>query len=632
MKTGGILLRVSTKKQAEEGNATYRTQLQDCLKYAKDHDIEVPDDAEHRWQEVSSRDKFYTRDGLQAALDAIKEGRIQALIVWKLDRLTDSLKIFNRINYDYLDEYHAELWSATETEVDLTTDDGYWMAITLMHFKVSKERSTIRLRTMRNRHTYTEEGRPWASNRPRYGYKWVQDPARTVKRGDAVTFRKEKLEPDPETAPVVQQVFQWADAGHALRWISRVLSGSELVGKYKQPTPSQHANLNAVANTKGEWDTATVYGILRFEGYAGKRWPAITTRHERRENDDKERTKTIHLPESEWTWIEPSPAPGLVSTEQWERVQVRLGNNQKYSPRSTERKYGPEDALLYGGMARCGVIHEDGSICGKRLTPRPREDGSLQYRCIERVRTHPGCRGVYIAEAILDEAVIAALAATLQHPDNISRLARSAQQKELAKSGGISVITPIDKLAALEKRLAKEQGRLQNFRSMSGDPDLDEHTRLGYKMDAMKQTAEVQRLEEDCERARKAAAQYKHVEDVIVGIEHYLKQWKAQSESMALGGWTRNMIRQCLEALGGRVIVHPHSDDPTQPIATLQLHFQRLDFGATMDDEQGAVNIPVSPAPPQLPEPSPEYLEWFFEDQEDSSVSSSLRTVRWSRG
>jgi hypothetical protein len=104
----------------------------------------------------------------------------------------------------------------------------------------------------------------------------------------------------------------------------------------------------------------------------------------------------------------------------------------------------------------------------------------------------------------------------------------------------------------------------------------------------------VQRLEEDCERARVAAARYRHVEVVIAHLEHYLKQWGIQDDLMALGGYTRTALRQCLEVLGARVIVHPHSDDPAQPIATLQLHLTPLDFGVKMDEEQGIVDVPVT--------------------------------------
>ena len=240
----------------------------------------------------------------------------------------------------------------------------------------------------------------------------------------------------------------------------------------------------AGANTL-RWDTATIYEILTFEGYAGRRWPAIRTKQVRRD-DGSERSMKVYLDKSEWTWIEPSPAPGLVTPKQWADVQVRLVANKKFSTGAPgERKFGADEALLYGGMARCGVIHEDGWVCGNRVVPRPRGksytrlDGThpIQYRCASTKLTHKACKGVYIEGDKLDEAVIVALAQTLQHPDNIARLAQNAQQRALAQAGAISVTTPIDGYHALQKRLAKEDARQQNLMSLSADPDIDEATR-----------------------------------------------------------------------------------------------------------------------------------------------------------
>jgi site-specific DNA recombinase len=269
MTTGAILIRVSTKKQAEEGMATYAVQLKDCRDYAKKLGIDVPGDL--IWQEVAKRDQYYTRNGLQAALAAAEQDRYQALIVWRLDRLTDDIGQFLRI-LDRLKQHGALPWSATEPDVDLSTPNGLWYVHTKLHFQVAPERRTLAIRTQEARREYTDRGRPWASHRPRYGYRWVVDPSRTVKRGDYYVPLKERLEPDPETAPVVTQMYDWIDAGKTLKWIARALSGMEDGGIHKRPTPRQHAKMGG-ANDDGRWSWGSINRILEFPGYMGK-WPA----------------------------------------------------------------------------------------------------------------------------------------------------------------------------------------------------------------------------------------------------------------------------------------------------------------------------------------------------------------------
>jgi DNA invertase Pin-like site-specific DNA recombinase len=622
MKTGGILLRVSTNKQAEDDKTSYRVQLDQCLAYAAAHDIDVPNDKEHIWDEVGSRGNFYTREGLQKALRAIEEERIQVLIVWRWDRLNDQWGNFKRV-LETCQRHHALPVSATEPEIDLSTPEGQAIMHLIVAFKIAPERVTFAQRVNENRKLLLKQGRPWAGNRPRYGYRWIQDPSRMVKRYEVQVYLKERLEPDPETAPVVRQVYQWSDEGMTLQWIARALSGFEGGGRWRRLTPREYAHM-AGANMRGLWRTTAVCEILKFSGYMG-RWPALRSKREPRD-DGTERHKKTFLDEDQWEWVVPSPAPALVTREQWERVQVRLRHNKLYSTKAHDengnpiRKIEADQALLYGGMARCGVIHEDGQICGDRVVPRPRgqrytrPDGTrpIQYRCDSSRRMYKTCKGVYIEAELLDKAVTLALATTLAHPDNIARLARRAQQEALAKAGSLKVTTPIDEYHALQKRLAQEEDRQQQLILLSGDPELDEPSRHGYKLAVMRQTAEVQRLEEDCERARKAAVRYQRVEEVVADLEHYLKQWRFQAELMALGGYTRNMLRSCLEALGARVIVHPHSDDPSQPIATLQLHLTRLDFGAKTDDEQGVVNVSVLPASSRTPQrPTQQFLEGF---------------------
>lgn len=299
-RTGAILLRVSQQKQATEDKASYAVQRRDCLAYAAQHDIHVPD--ELIWDEVGSRGNYHTRDGLQAALAAAQAGEYQALIVWRIDRLTDqperSLTILRTLR-----EHDAYEYSATEPDVDVTTESGRDFALVKVIFQIKPERIAIRTRTHENRVEYTRQGRPWASHRARYGYRWIVDMNRTVRRSGLDVPLKEKVEPDPETGPVVQQIYDWVDAGQTLKWIARALSGLEDGGVHKRPTPRQYQGMGGASET-GEWDAGTLSRVLEFPGYMG-RWPANTTKLAERTNgteSQRERKRQVPVREDDWIW------------------------------------------------------------------------------------------------------------------------------------------------------------------------------------------------------------------------------------------------------------------------------------------------------------------------------------------
>ena len=84
----------------------------------------------------------------------------------------------------------------------------------------------------------------WVASRVPYGYRkvYVQDGAK----------KRPTLEPDPDTSPVVQRIFNMAEAGHGILDITRTLNGE------------------GIANPTGRlWSKNGVHIILRNEAYTG---------------------------------------------------------------------------------------------------------------------------------------------------------------------------------------------------------------------------------------------------------------------------------------------------------------------------------------------------------------------------
>lgn len=588
--TGAVLLRVSTQRQSEDDRASYSVQRSDCHAAMARQGFA---DSGLEWQEVAKRDAFYTRDGLQAALAAAEQGKYQALFVWKLDRLTDDTEYFDRI-LRLFDQHGIHLFSATEPEIDLRTEIGRKLAKILIMFKIQPERGTTALRTKQARRHYTEQGRAFASNRAPYGYQWVVDPARTVRRGDVEIPLKERFQPSPVTAPIVMRMYEWVAAGRTLQWVARALSGLEEGGVYQTLTPRAASGMGG-ANPKGRWTDGVIAKMLKNPAYKG-RYAAYRSKQVWR-TDGSEKYAQEALPEEAWFYPEPSPAPALVTPELWQQAQARLIANQQYAARRAgpTHRVGPEQALLFRGMARCAVCGGPMAVASIALSYNKR--GGYRYRCTRHARNMGTCPGVgWVAHAAdLDRAVWAALVATLRQPDVLTRLARRSQAHDEAEAQQITVVTPLEMHRALQQKLAERERALGTLTARMENPALDAETVLGYEMRMRTVGAEVMTLRADTERAAREAAKYQRVEAAIGEWEDYLQLWRDNADLFSLRSYAPANKRALLEALGARVIVQPQGAEG--PWAVLQLHLTALEGRAVATLPEAALEVPVIPVP-----------------------------------
>ncbi|MBI3616527.1 MAG: recombinase family protein [Candidatus Omnitrophica bacterium] len=118
MKTAGIYIRVSTEDQGREGYSL-ETQLEDCRKFIRSH----PELREGQvYQDIESGYKT-DREKYQRLIEDAETGRIQALIVWKVDRLTRNTLEGLRVLKHLVQDLGIGLFSATEL-IDTKTAFG----------------------------------------------------------------------------------------------------------------------------------------------------------------------------------------------------------------------------------------------------------------------------------------------------------------------------------------------------------------------------------------------------------------------------------------------------------------------------------------------------------------------------
>lgn len=174
------------------------------------------------------------RPGLQAALDLARQGRIDQLLVYRIDRLSRKVRQLASIAEE-LDNLGVTLRSATEP-FDTGSAAGRMMLQMLGVF-AEFEHATIVDRVTSGIERRAREGR-WPNGRIPFGYERNEH---------------KELIPDERTAPVIRRIFKWYAAGRL---------GAAAIARRLD---AEHAP----APPRG-WQPAVVLWILANEAYVGR--------------------------------------------------------------------------------------------------------------------------------------------------------------------------------------------------------------------------------------------------------------------------------------------------------------------------------------------------------------------------
>ena len=184
------------------------------------------------------------RPGLQAMLSDIQEGKIEAVVIWKLDRLSRKQRDTLTIIEDYLMKNDVTLLSLNET-LDTGTSWGRAMIGILSSFN-QMESENIQMRTEMGRKAKAREG-GYAGGKPPIGYKAIEG----------------KLVIVPEEAEVVRLVFQLRKNGKTLMGIAEELNNRGY--KTKSGKAFLHSAIQTILNNE-----ETYKGIYRYGKEGGQ--------------------------------------------------------------------------------------------------------------------------------------------------------------------------------------------------------------------------------------------------------------------------------------------------------------------------------------------------------------------------
>lgn len=485
----GIYVRVSTGPQAEHGTSL---EGQEAICRAKARKLGVAEGPVYRDPGVSGT-LMATRAGLQEALRDMEAGKIGTLIVADLSRYSRDREHQSAI------KKRVRLTGGQLVFCDMTFEDTPEgdLAFGVLGSFAEYECQVIRKRTMRGRRNRANEGvqpcRGWSP----YGY-------HVVTKGDILTGA---YPPGTEgTYQVVEEQARWVkymfdayDAGESLRSLARTLDklGAPTTGR--PPIRPEYAK-NATAAKDGSlqrpWSATSVRCILnnpvhKGEGVFGRVY-SVT--------DEARATKGVAVhylrqaPVRDWVVI---PAPALVDTALWERVQEKLTRNRQELAGRNDLRYALTGILR---CPRCGeLMRTEGDADNHGQRGGGQQDAYTAYRCRRYAPSvSPGgqvCSRVRYPMDRTDALVARCLSEIVRRPEVVEAALRTFQQA--ARKRTVSTSTGA---GAEQERLEAERATLDKreqavvraqVERLASDPDADPRFYTAIFTEIGQQRAEV---------------------------------------------------------------------------------------------------------------------------------------------
>jgi site-specific DNA recombinase len=261
------------------------------------------------------------------------------------------------------EHYDLQLWTPEAGgPVDFAAADHELLMVAMgLAAKREITRTRIRVRTAMAAQTL-EQGR-YLGGRPPYGYRLADAGPHPNKAQAAWGRRAHRLDPDPQTAPVVAWMFAERIGGRSAARIARAMNESAI------PCPSASDPARNPHRTGNGWTVHTVAAILANPRYTGRQ----VRNRQRTDRDlvDPANTGLGHRDVQRWNlpegWvISRKPAhPAIVSEADYVAAQQASAPRGPVGPAT--RRY------LLAGLISCG-------ICGRRLESAW-SNGKPAYRC-----------------------------------------------------------------------------------------------------------------------------------------------------------------------------------------------------------------------------------------------------------
>ena len=396
----------------------------------------------------------------------------------------------------------------------------------------------------------------WLGGRPPYGYRKSET-------------TENHLEPDPEAAEVVRQIFTLCAAGKGPSQIARILTERNILtpaNYYFQKAGKTHKGCDALHPCT--WSGTTVSDILKNVMYLGH-----TVGLRRTTISYKNKTR-IDRPESEQCLVKNTHQP-LITQEQWEIVQ----EVRQHKKRTAKHMDEPN---IFSGLVFC-------ADCGKPMvlhratTMKKLEYNFKCYTYGKKGKT--ACSAHHIRECDLTQIVL----------DDLRRVTHFARMKERQFAAYINqknsaelrqeinrILRELDTM----KRRSAELAKL--FKRLYEDNVLGRVTDEQYRMLAGDYTDEQRLLEEEIPKKEERLAQLKSRE---ANVEAFVEKAKRFTTIDELTPELLRLFIQRIE-IGERDV--KYSRNASQSIRIIYRDIGTVDSAMQPDEQQPKILPPLS--------------------------------------
>ena len=324
----GIYIRVSTEDQAKDGFSIH-AQREKLTKYAEANDWDIHD---YYVDDGISGKNLEGRPEVKRMLDDVKNGKINNILIYKLDRLTRSTK--DLIYLIELFEKHNCTFNSQTEKIDTSNAVGR-MFVKIIGIFAEFERENLAERVSFGYEQKTREGN-YTNTNGVYGYDYIV--------GEKVLVVND-LEKE-----IVNRIFDEYIDGKSYLKIAKLFNAE------KVPT-----------KRGGHWASSTIKSILENPLYLGKVRYGVTEKL-------KDKSFTV-----DGNNIEP-----IVDIDKWNRANSIVATRKHYCV----RRY-PSENSYYFHIIKCGK-------CGGNISARQQtQHGKLYitYRCNNSARGFCECGG-----------------------------------------------------------------------------------------------------------------------------------------------------------------------------------------------------------------------------------------------
>lgn len=345
-----MYLRVSTLEQAKEGYwlDTQERLLKAYIESNEDKGWITSESLMYRDEGISGASKVSERPGLSQLKADILSGKIDVLLVWKIDRL------FRKTAYllefiEFLKQKNVNFVSKNES-IDLSSPTGK-LVLTLLGAIAEMERDVIAERTSEGKISKAMQGYLVYGKLVPYWYKKVHD------------GKWNRLTLNPEEAEVVKEMFElFVKEGKGTGEIASILTARG-IGTNIDRRLRAGDNLPEKLH-KGLFRQTSIVRILRNTTYIGE-YVCNKNEHTKQMDEwgDSYMLKT-EKPESEWVRI---PCEPIVDKKIFEKAQELLDNSK------TIRRNRGENHL-FTGLLKCAE-------CGRTFNYYFSHKKTGNYRC-----------------------------------------------------------------------------------------------------------------------------------------------------------------------------------------------------------------------------------------------------------